>query len=68
LQSLRVTRLIRPILVLFLLVASSAQAAGSRAGATRAAKRHTIAHVERFGITFRTADLDVQCSVTGRSR
>jgi hypothetical protein len=45
-----------------------AQAAGSRAGATRAATRHTIAYVKRFGISLPPRDLDVQCSVTGRSR
>jgi hypothetical protein len=44
------------------------QAAGSRAGATRAAKRHTIASVKRHGVVLRTVDLDLQCSATGRSR
>jgi hypothetical protein len=43
-------------------------AAGSRAGATHAAMRHTIAYVKRFQITLHPADLDVQCSITGRSR
>jgi hypothetical protein len=50
------------------LTTAVAQAAGSRAGATRAAKRHTVAYVKRYGITLRTSDLDGQCSVTGRSR
>lgn len=50
------------------LTATPAQAAGSRNGATRAAKRHTIAYVKRYGITLRVSDLDLQCSVTGRSR
>jgi hypothetical protein len=46
----------------------TAQAAGSRSGATRAAKRHTIASVKRHGVTLRTVYLDLQCSATGRSR
>jgi len=50
------------------LTATPAQAEGSRAGATRAAKRHTIAYVKRYAITVRASDLDLQCSVTGRSR
>jgi hypothetical protein len=50
------------------LTGAPAQAAGSRAGATRAAKRHTIAYVKRYGITLHVNDLDLQCSVTGRSR
>jgi hypothetical protein len=45
-----------------------AQAAGSRVGATLAAKRDTIAYVKRYGITVRAGQLDLQCSVTGRSR
>ena len=50
------------------LTTTSAHAAGSRAGATRAAKRDTIAYVKRYGITLDAGDLDLQCSVTGRSR
>jgi hypothetical protein len=45
-----------------------AQAAGTRAGATRAAKRHTIAYVRRFGITLRAADLDLECAILGHWR
>ena len=51
-----------------LALSAPAYAAGTRAGATRAAKRHTIAHVERYGIVLRTSDLDLQCSAIGRSR
>ena len=54
--------------VAFALTTTPAQAAGSRTGATRAAKGHTIAYVKRYGITLRASDLDLQCSVTGRSR
>jgi hypothetical protein len=50
------------------LTTTPAHAAGSRTGATRAAKRHTIAYVKRYAITLRESDLDLQCSVTGRSR
>jgi hypothetical protein len=50
------------------LIAPAAEAAGTRAGVARAAKRHTIAYVKRYGITLRTSDVDLQCSVTGRSR
>jgi hypothetical protein len=58
-----------PLLALALaLAATPAQAAGSRTGATRAAKRDTIAYVKRYGITLRAIDLDLQCSVAGRSR
>jgi hypothetical protein len=53
---------------LLLLVPVGAHAAGSGAGATRAAERHTIARVAQFGITLRPADLDIQCSAAGRSR
>jgi hypothetical protein len=48
--------------------AATAQAAGSRAGATRAAKRHTVAYVKHYGIILRVSDLDLQCSITGRAR
>ena len=51
-----------------LALSAPAYAAGTRAGATHAAKRHTIAHVERYGIFLRTSDLDLQCSTAGRSR
>ena len=51
-----------------LALSAPAYAAGTRAGATRAAKRHTIAYVERYGIVLRTSDLDLQCSTAGRSR
>jgi hypothetical protein len=54
--------------IAFALTTTPAQAAGSRPGATRAAKRHTIAHVKHYGITLRAGQLDLQCSVTGRSR
>jgi hypothetical protein len=47
---------------LFVAISAVALAAGSRAGATRAAKRHTITYVKRYGITLRAADLDLQCS------
>jgi hypothetical protein len=50
------------------LVASTAVAAGSRAGATHAAKRHVVAYAERYGITLRPAELDLQCSAIRRSR
>ena len=50
------------------LTATPAQAAGSRTGATRAAKRHTTAYVKHYGITLHVNDLDLQCSVSGRSR
>jgi hypothetical protein len=55
-------------LALFVLVSAGAFGAGSRAGATRAAKRHTIAHIKHFGITLRAADLDLQCSSVARSQ
>src|SRR4051794_24409899 len=61
-------RLTAATLALFVLATAVALGAGSRAGATRAAKRHTIAYVKRFGITFRAADLDLQCSSVARSR
>jgi hypothetical protein len=51
-----------------LTLSAPAYAAGTRRGATRAAKRHPIAHVERYGIVLRTSELDVQCSSVGRSR
>jgi hypothetical protein len=60
---------VAPLLALALaLTTTPAHAAGSRTGATRAAKRHTIAYVKRYGITLRAGDLDLQCSVSGRSR
>jgi hypothetical protein len=55
-------------LALFVLMSAVALGAGSRAGATRAAKRHTFAHIKHFGITLHTADLDLQCSPVARSR
>jgi hypothetical protein len=45
---------------LFLLARPARFGAASRAGATRAAMRHAIAHLERYGIALRSADLDVQ--------
>jgi hypothetical protein len=42
--------------------------AQARSGATRAAKRHTIAYAKRHGVVLRTVDLDLECSATGRSR
>jgi hypothetical protein len=50
------------------LPSSAAEAAGTRAGATRAAKRHVVVYVKRYGIVLRTSDLDLQCSGSGRSR
>jgi hypothetical protein len=50
------------------LTTTPAHAAGSRTGATRAAKRHAVAYIKRYGITLRVSDLDLQCSATGRSR
>ena len=43
-------------------------AAQGQAADQRAAKRHAIAYVKRYAITLRKSDLDLQCSVTGRSR
>ena len=51
-----------------LLGSGTAQAAGSRSGAPRAAKRHTIAYLKPHGVVLRTVDVDLQCSATGRSR
>jgi hypothetical protein len=48
--------------------ASAADAAGTRIGATRAAKRYVPTYVKRYGTTLRTSDLDLQCSPVGRSR
>jgi hypothetical protein len=45
-----------------LALSAPAYAAGTRAGATRAAKRQTIAHVKRFGISLRPR------ASTGRAR
>ena len=50
------------------LASAAAQAAGTRAGATRAAKRHVVTYVKRYGIVLRTSELDLQCSSVGRSR
>ena len=50
------------------LTPAPAQAAGTRAGATRAAKRHVVTYVKRYGIVLRTTELDLQCSSVGRSR
>ena len=36
-----------------LALSAPAYSAGTRAGATRAAKRHTIAHIKRYGIVLR---------------
>ena len=52
----------------FGMTSGGAQAAGTRAGATRAAKRHVVSYVKRYGIVLRTSELDLQCSVVGRSR
>jgi hypothetical protein len=51
-----------------LALSAPAHAAGTPAGATRAAKRHTIAYIERYGIVLHTGELDPQCSGAGRSR
>jgi hypothetical protein len=68
LMTVRLSRLVAILTVALTLPATAAEAAGSRAGATRAAQRHVIAYVERYGITLRTADLDLQCSAIRRSR
>ena len=47
---------------------SPAQAAGTRAGATRAAKRHVVAYIKRYGVVLGTSRLDLECSGSGRSR
>jgi hypothetical protein len=47
--------------------APAALAAGSGAGATRAATRHAIAYVKRYAVILRPSDRDVQCSAAGRS-
>jgi hypothetical protein len=60
--------LIAPTAAALALTAPAAETAGTRAGATRAAKRHTIAYVKRYGVVLRTGDLDLQCSAAGRSR
>jgi hypothetical protein len=52
----------------FGLTSAAAQAAGTRAGATRAAKRHVVTYVKRYGIVLRVRDLDLQCSGSGRPR
>ena len=52
----------------FGMTSAAAQAAGTRAGATRAAKRHVVSYVKPYGIVLRTSELDLQCSVVGRSR
>jgi hypothetical protein len=62
------SRMVAILTLALMLPATAADAAGSRAGATRAAKRHVVAYVERYGITLRAADLDLQCSATRRSR
>jgi hypothetical protein len=61
-------RLAAAVAAALLTGSATADAAGSRAGATRAAKRHTIVHVKRYGVVLRTSDLDLQCSSAGRSR
>jgi hypothetical protein len=61
-------RLTAATLAIFVALSAVALGAGSRAGATRAAMRHTIHHVKRYGVTLRTADLDLQCSKLARSR
>jgi hypothetical protein len=65
---LTLARLTAATLALFVAISAVALAAGSRAGATRAAERHTIHYVKRYGITLRAADLDLQCSKLARSR
>ena len=61
-------RLTTVTLALFVVLSAVALGAGSRAGATRAATRHVIAHARRLGITLRPDDLDLQCSKLARSR
>jgi hypothetical protein len=63
-----IARLIAVAIVVFALGAAVTQAAGSRSGATRAAKRHTVKYVKRFGVKLRASDLDLQCSARARSR
>jgi len=65
---LTLARLTAATLCLFVALSAAALGAGSRAGATRAAKRHTIHYVKRYGVTLRAADLDLQCSKLARSR
>jgi hypothetical protein len=50
------------------LTSCASQAAGTRAGATRTAKRPVVTYVQRYGIVLRTSELDLQCSSVGRSR
>jgi hypothetical protein len=52
----------------FGITSAAAQATGTRAGATRAAKRHVVTYVKRYSIVLRTSKLDLQCSSAGRSR
>jgi hypothetical protein len=66
--TVRLSPLVAILTVALTLPATAAEAAGSRAGATRAAQRHVIAYVERYGITLRTAELDLQCSAIRSSR
>jgi hypothetical protein len=60
----------RPTLVALIAptVAALALSAPAHAAGTRAAKRHTIAYIERYGIVLHTGELDPQCSGAGRSR
>ena len=52
----------------FGMTSGAAQAAGTRAGATRAAKRHVVTYVRRYGVVLRTSEIDLQCPSVGRSR
>lgn len=61
-------RLTAITLATFVALCAVALGAGTRAGATRAAARHAIHHIARFGITLRPADLDLRCSKLGRSQ
>jgi hypothetical protein len=47
------------------LTSNAAEAAGTRAGATRAAKRHVVTYVKRYGMVLRTSDLDLEGSTAG---
>ena len=49
----------------FGITSAVAQAAGTRAGATRAAKRHVVTYVKRYGVVLRTSELDLSALRSG---
>jgi hypothetical protein len=63
-----IRQLLASLVALALVAPASAHASGSRAGATRAATRDAIAHLERVGVTLSARELQVHCSARGRSR